>query len=175
MVCTKLVFSDTREPSQIWYIPSSTTHTSFGWNSLWPLPYVDLPISDLIHLGVKSNCFCLKSSRFCSFSSEVLANKTTPLPWPTYHMVLRMNDTSLQPGYGPSYVSSFLCELVLNTELVPVSKYHAVSWTWTLSFAFRPPFSRARWRLYTLKNKINVNWSLIVLCGEQVLLCLSGI
>ena len=175
MVCTKFIFSDTRKPSQNWYIPSATTHTSFGWKSLWPLTYVDLPISDLKHLRVKSTCFRLKPSRFCSFSSDVLSKKTTPLPWSPYHMVLRTNDTSLQPGYGPSSVSSFLCELVLNIKLVPVPKYHAVSWMWTLSFAFRPPFSRVRWRLYTLKNKINVTRSCIGLCGEQVLLCLSGI
>jgi len=104
----------------------------------------------------------------------VLAKKTTPLPWPTYHMVLRMNDTSLQPGYGPSYVSSFLCGLVLSKKLVPVPKYHAVSWKWTLSFAFRPPFSRARWRLYKLKNKINVTRRWIGLCGEEALLYSRG-
>jgi hypothetical protein len=63
------------------------------------------------------------------FSLEVQTNKSTPLPWSPYQMVLRVNDASLEPGYGPSYVSSFLCELVLNTELVPVTKYHAVSWT----------------------------------------------
>ena len=143
--------------------------------SVGPLTYIDLPSSDLLHLWIKSNCFCLKSSRFCSFSPDVRAKKATPLPWSPYQMILRINDTSLQPGFGPSYVSIFLCELVLNTKLVLVPKCHAVRWTWTLSFAFRPPFSRVRWRLYTLKNKINVSRSWIGLCGEQVLLCLSGI
>jgi hypothetical protein len=143
--------------------------------SVVALTYLDLLSSDLLHLRIKSNCFFLKSSRFCFFSPEVRANKTTPLPWSPYQMVLRINDTSLKPGHGHSYVSSFLCELVLKTEFVPVPKYHAVSWMWSLSFAFRPPFSRVKWHSYPLKSKLNVTWSWFGLCGEQVVLCLSGI
>ena len=121
-------------------------------------------------------CFLLSEIfPLCSRSPEVQAKKTTPLPWSPYQMVLRINDTSLKPGYWPSYVSSFLCELVLKTELVPVPKYHAVNWTWTLSFAFRPPFTPVKWRSYPLKDKLNVARSWIGLCGEHVLLCLSVI
>jgi hypothetical protein len=71
----------------------------------------------------------MKSSRFCSFSPDLRAKNSTLLPWSPYQVVLRINDTSLVPGYAPSYVSSFFCELVLDTELVPVPKYQAVSWT----------------------------------------------
>ena len=175
MVCTKFIFSNTKEPSQLQYIRSPTINTSFVWNSSWPLAYVDLLSSDLLHLWVKSTCFRLKRSRLCFFSSEVRTNKTTPLPWSPYQMVLRINDTSLEPGHRPSYVSDFYCELVLNTEHVSVPKYCAVSWTWILSFAFRPPFTRIKWRSYPLKNKINVTRRWMGFCGEQVLLCLSGI
>ena len=177
MVCTKFVSSDTREPSQIRYIRSPTTNTSFGWNSLWPLTYVYVYqlSSDLLHLWVKSNGFCLTTSRFCSLSPAVYIIKKMTLPWSPYQMVLRINDTSLKPGHGPSYVSILKCELVLNTELVSVPKYHAVSWTLILSFPFRPPFTWVKWRSYPLKKKINVTRIWIGLCGEQVLLCLSGI
>jgi len=129
MVLTKFISSETREPLQIRLIRSPTKDMSCVWNSLLPLTYVVLLSSDLLHLWVKSIYFCLKTSRFCSISPEVQANKTTPLPWSPYQVVLRINDTSLQPEHGTSYVSSFLCELVLKTELVPVPKYHAVSWT----------------------------------------------
>jgi len=63
-----------------------------------------------------------KNFPFLFFSPDVKANKNTSLPWSPYQIILRINDTSLQPGHGTSYVSSFLCELVLKTELEPCTK-----------------------------------------------------
>jgi hypothetical protein len=60
---------------------------------------------------------------FCSISSEVEANKNTQLPWSPYQMVLRMNDTSLQPEHGPNYVSSFFVWTVTEKRTVPVPPY----------------------------------------------------
>jgi hypothetical protein len=106
---------------------SPTKDMSYGWNYLWSLTYVDPLSYDLLHLWVKPICFCVKTSHFCSFSAEVQATKTTPLPWSPYQIILRINDTSLQPGHGTSYVSSFLYELVLKTELVPIPKHRTLS------------------------------------------------
>ncbi|KDR18227.1 Proto-oncogene tyrosine-protein kinase receptor ret [Zootermopsis nevadensis] len=56
------------------------------------------------------------------FRQEVRANRTTPLPWSSYHMVLRINDTSLRPGHGTSHLSTpdaVITETIKPTKQLP--------------------------------------------------------